>query len=98
MADIDAVLAGLTAEELNEMESIGPKGHLGRHLLDALDRAAGGPGAARGFCVLDGTVNGNGGQFWFSVTTSVTESSRGGLLNTKPLPAWSHQRSRGIQA
>jgi hypothetical protein len=63
MADIDAVLAGLTAEELNEMESIGPKGHLGRHLLDALDRAAGGPGAARGFCVLDGTVNGNGGQF-----------------------------------
>lgn len=64
MADIDAVLAGLTAEELNEMESIGPKGHLGRHLLDALDRAAGGPGAARGFYVLDGTVNGNGGQFY----------------------------------
>jgi hypothetical protein len=63
MADIDTVLAGLTTEELGEIQSIGPKGHLGRHLLDALDRAAGGPEAARGFYILDGTVNGNGGQF-----------------------------------
>jgi hypothetical protein len=28
-------------------QSIGPKGHLGRHLIDALDRAAGGPDAGR---------------------------------------------------
>jgi hypothetical protein len=63
MADIDSVLAGLTTEELKEIQSVGPKGHLGRHLLDALDRAAGGPDAARGFYVLDGTVNSNGGQF-----------------------------------
>ena len=62
MADINTVLAGLTAEELQEIQSAGPKGHLGRHLLEALDRAAGGPDAARGFYVLDGSVNGNGGQ------------------------------------
>jgi hypothetical protein len=63
MAEINAVLAGLTAEELTEIKALGPKGHLGRHLIDALDRAAGGPDAGRGFYVLDGTVNGNGGQF-----------------------------------
>jgi hypothetical protein len=63
MADIDAVLAGLTTAELEEIHAIGPKGHLHRHLLDVLDRAAGGPEAARGLYVLDGTVNGNGGQF-----------------------------------
>lgn len=63
MAAIETVLAGLTAEELEEIKALGPKGHLGRHLLEALDRAAGGPDAARGLYVLDGTVNGNGGQF-----------------------------------
>lgn len=62
MAEINVVLAGLTAEELKEIKALGPKGHLGRHLIDALDRAAGGPDAGRGFYVLDGTVNGNGGQ------------------------------------
>ncbi|KRE64944.1 hypothetical protein ASG92_18280 [Arthrobacter sp. Soil736] len=63
MADINAVLAGLTFDELEEIKALGPKGHLGRHLIAALDRAAGGPDAGRGFYVLDGTVNGNGGQF-----------------------------------
>jgi hypothetical protein len=63
MAEIIALLAGLTAEELEEIKALGPKGHLGRHLIEALDRAAGGPDAARGFYVLDGSVNGNGGQF-----------------------------------
>jgi hypothetical protein len=32
------------------------------YLIDALDRAAGGPDAGRGFYALDGTVNVNGGQ------------------------------------
>ncbi|TPV51101.1 hypothetical protein FJ661_10075 [Pseudarthrobacter phenanthrenivorans] len=64
MADIDAVLAGLTTEELAEIRARGPKGHLSRHLLDALDRAAGGPDAARGLYILDGMVNDNGGQFY----------------------------------
>jgi hypothetical protein len=40
MAEINAVLAGLTAEELKEIKALGPKGHLGRHLIDALDRAS----------------------------------------------------------
>ncbi len=62
MAEINAVLAGLTAEELQEIKALGPKGHLGRHLIAALDRAAGGPDAGRGFYVVDGTVNHNGGQ------------------------------------
>ena len=62
MANISAVLAGLTADELKEIKDLGPKGHLGQHLINALDRAAGGPDAARGFYILDGTVNGNGGQ------------------------------------
>ena len=63
MAEINAVLAGLTAEELKEIKALGPEEHLGRHLIDALDRAAGGPDAGRVLYVLDGTVNGNGGQF-----------------------------------
>lgn len=63
LADIDALLAGLTKEEVEEIQALGAKGHLSRHLLDALDRAAGGPDAARGLYVLDGTVNDNGGQF-----------------------------------
>jgi hypothetical protein len=63
MAEINAVLAGLTVEELDEIRGLGPKGHLGRHLIAALDRAAGGQDAGRGVYVLDGTVNGNGGQF-----------------------------------
>ena len=63
MAEINALLAGLTPEELEEIRALGPKGHLGRHLIEALDRAAGGPDAGRGFYVLDGSVYGNGGQF-----------------------------------
>lgn len=42
MADVDAVL---TTEVLRKFSPVGPKGHLARHLLDALDRPAGGPDA-----------------------------------------------------
>ncbi|MEV7134224.1 hypothetical protein AB0N24_15160 [Arthrobacter sp. NPDC093128] len=63
MTEINAVLAGLTFEELEEIKALGPGGHLGRDLIAAVDRAAGGPDAGRGFYVLDGMVNGNGGQF-----------------------------------
>ena len=63
VAEISAVLAGLTAEELEEITVLGPKGHLGRHLIAVIDRATRGPDAGRGFYVTDGTVNGNGGQF-----------------------------------
>lgn len=40
MAHINGLLAGLKTEELGEIKVMGPKGHLGRHLIDTLDCAA----------------------------------------------------------
>jgi len=61
MADIAAVLGRLTPEELDELREIGPQGHLTRRLIDALDRAAGGSGAGRGYYVPTGSVSATGG-------------------------------------
>jgi hypothetical protein len=61
MADIAAVLGRLTPDELDELRSVGPNGHLSRQLTDALDRAAGGPGAGRGYYVTTGSVSATGG-------------------------------------
>ena len=61
MADIAAVLGRLTPEELEGLRAVGPQGHLGRPLTDALDRAAGGPGAGRGYYVPSGSVSATGG-------------------------------------
>ena len=61
MASIAEVLGRLTPEELDELHSLGPQGHLPRHLVDALDRAAGGPGSGRGYDVPTGNVNSTGG-------------------------------------
>jgi hypothetical protein len=61
MASIVEVLGHLTPEELDELHSLGPQGHLPRHLVDALDRAAGGPGSGRGYYVPTGNVNATGG-------------------------------------
>ena len=61
MADIAAVLGRLTQDELNELRSLGPSGHLTRRLTDAIDRAAGGPGAGRGYYVPNGSVSSTGG-------------------------------------
>lgn len=61
MADIEAVLRRLTSEEFEQLIAAGPHGHLSRHLLDALDRAAGGPGAGRGYYVPSGSVSDTGG-------------------------------------
>jgi hypothetical protein len=61
MADIAAVLGRLAPEELEELRTLGPQGHLTRHLTDALDRAAGGPGAGRGYYVPTGSVSSTGG-------------------------------------
>ena len=61
MASIAEVLGHLTPEELDELHSLGPQGHLPRHLVDALDRAAGGPGSGRGYYVPTGNVNSTGG-------------------------------------
>jgi hypothetical protein len=61
MADIEAVLRRLTSEELEELTATGQHGHLPRRLIDALDRAAGGPGAGRGYYVPSGSVSDTGG-------------------------------------
>ena len=61
MADIAAVLGRLTPEELDELRALGPQGHLTRPLIDALDRAAGGSGAGRGYYVPTGSVSATGG-------------------------------------
>jgi hypothetical protein len=61
MADIAAVLGRLTPNELDELRELGPQGHLTKQLTDALDRAAGGPGAGRGYYVPTGSVTATGG-------------------------------------
>lgn len=61
MADIAAVLGRLTPEELDGLRDLGPQGHLTRELRDALDRAAGGAGAGRGYYVPSGSVSPTGG-------------------------------------
>jgi hypothetical protein len=61
MADIAAVLGRLTPEELDDLRALGPQGHLTRQLIDALDRAAGGSGAGRGYYVPTGSVSATGG-------------------------------------
>jgi hypothetical protein len=60
VADIAAVLGRLTAAELEEIHAAGPKGHLSRRIIEALDRAAGGPGGGRGYYVPAGSVSGTG--------------------------------------
>jgi hypothetical protein len=61
MANIAEVLGRLTPEEVDELRSLGPQGHLPRHLVDALDRAAGGAGSGRGYYVPTGNVSATGG-------------------------------------
>ncbi len=61
MANIAEVLGRLTPDELDELRTLGPQGHLPRYLVDALDRAAGGPGAGRGYYVPTGNVSATGG-------------------------------------
>ena len=60
MADIAAVLGRLAPNELEELRAAGPHGHLSRELIQALDRAAGGPGAGRGYYVPTGSVSATG--------------------------------------
>ncbi|MDQ0675425.1 MULTISPECIES: hypothetical protein [Micrococcaceae] len=61
MANIAEVLGRLTPEELDELRNLGPQGHLPRHLVAALDRAAGGAGNGRGYYVPTGNVSATGG-------------------------------------
>jgi hypothetical protein len=61
MADIAAVLGRLALDELEELRTLGPQGYLPRHLIAALDNAAGAPGAGRGYYVPTGSVSETGG-------------------------------------
>ncbi|MGX1162770.1 hypothetical protein FBY31_3169 [Arthrobacter sp. SLBN-100] len=61
MANIAEVLGRLTPEEREELRILGPQGHLPKHLVEALDRAAGGSGSGRGYYVLTGNVSATGG-------------------------------------
>lgn len=61
MANIADVLGRLTPEERDELRGLGAQGHLPRHLVEALDRAAGGSGSGRGYYVPNGNVNSTGG-------------------------------------
>jgi hypothetical protein len=61
MAKIAEVLGRLTPEEVAELRGLGPQGHLPRHLVEALDRAAGGSGSGRGYYVANGNVSATGG-------------------------------------
>ncbi|HJW01567.1 MAG TPA: hypothetical protein VJ617_20945 [Arthrobacter sp.] len=61
MANIAEILGRLTAEELNGLRGLGPQGHLTKPLVEALDRAAGGAGAGRGYYVPTGSVSDTGG-------------------------------------
>ena len=81
MADIAAVLGRLTPEELEELRSLGPDGYLNRRLTDALDRAAGGPGAGRGYYVPNGNVSATGGPHM------ILRSDVSGWLFGPPQPA-----------
>jgi hypothetical protein len=60
MADIASLLGRLTPDELEELRAVGPQGFLPRHLMEAMDRAAGGPGAGRGYYVPAGSVSATG--------------------------------------
>jgi hypothetical protein len=86
MADIAAVLGRLTPEEFDGLRALGPSGHLPRLLTEALDRAAGGPGAGRGYYVPTGSVSSTGGPHfvlrsdvsgWLFGSTSQVPQPRG---------------------
>ena len=86
MADIAAVLGRLTPEEFDGLRALGPSGHLPRQLTEALDRAAGGPGAGRGYYVPTGSVSSTGGPHfvlrsdvsgWLFGSTSQVSQPRG---------------------
>ncbi|VXB90165.1 conserved hypothetical protein [Arthrobacter sp. 9AX] len=89
MANIAEVLGRLTPEEREELHSLGPQGHLPRHLVDALDRAAGGPGNGRGYYVPNGNVSATGGPLLV-----LRSDVSGWLLNARrddPDPLAPHQ-------
>lgn len=60
MKDAAHLVEKLSPEELAEIRAAGPEGVLTQAALQALDRAAGGPGMGHGYYVSAGTVDEDG--------------------------------------
>jgi hypothetical protein len=56
MTDIHGLISSLPPEDLAVLQERGPDQCLDRDMLDAIDRAAGGPGDGRGYYVVRGSL------------------------------------------
>ncbi len=56
MTDIQGLISSLQPEDLAVLQEGGPAKLLDRDMLDAIDRAAGGPGEGRGYYVVRGSL------------------------------------------
>jgi hypothetical protein len=57
MKDVAGLIDKLSPDEIREITESGPHGALSQAALNALDRAAGGPGMGHGYYVSAGTVD-----------------------------------------
>ena len=56
MTDIRGLISSLRPEDLALLQERGPDQRLDRDVLDAIDRAAGGPGEGRGYYIVRGSL------------------------------------------
>jgi hypothetical protein len=56
MTDIQGLITSLRPDELAELQERGPSQVLEPDMLDAIDRAAGGPGEGRGYYIVRGSL------------------------------------------
>jgi hypothetical protein len=56
MTDIQGLISSLRPEDLAALQERGPGQLLSPDMLDAIDRAAGGPGEGRGYYVVRGSL------------------------------------------
>lgn len=56
MTDIQGLINSLAPEVLAALQERGPDQQLDRGVLDAFDRAAGGPGEGRGYYIVRGSL------------------------------------------
>jgi hypothetical protein len=56
MTDIQGLISSLQPEDLAVLQERGPAQLLDRDMLDAIDRAAGGPGEGRGYYIVRGSL------------------------------------------
>jgi hypothetical protein len=56
MTDIHGLISSLLPEDLAVLQERGADHRLDRDMLDAIDRAAGGPGEGRGYYIVRGSL------------------------------------------